>query len=82
VVSTSIGAEGLPVQDGENILLADTPNDFSQAVLSLLQDAGRRKRLGAAARTLVQENFSWLKVADIFARTLQDAVTSSRPRRT
>jgi sugar transferase (PEP-CTERM/EpsH1 system associated) len=82
VVSTSIGAEGLPVQDGENILLADTPNDFSQAVLSLLQDAGRRKRLGAAARTLVQENFSWLKVTDIFARTLQDAVTSSRPRHT
>ena len=73
VISTSVGAEGLPVQTGENILLADTPADFAHSVISLLRDRNQRQRLGIAARALVQENYSWSKVAERFARTLQDA---------
>ena len=80
VVSTSVGAEGLPVQAGENILLADTPNDFASSVVSLLRDPAARKRLGTAARTLVQERYSWQSVAESFTRTLHDAVDSFRPR--
>ncbi len=80
VVSTSVGAEGLPVRAGENILLADTPNDFANCVLSLLRDPNQRKRLATSARTLVREKFSWPGVAENFARTLHDAVTSFRPR--
>jgi sugar transferase (PEP-CTERM/EpsH1 system associated) len=76
VVSTSVGAEGLAVRSGENILLADTPNDFAESVISLLRDAKRRRQLGTAARTLVQENYSWTKVADDFARTLQEVVVA------
>lgn len=72
VVSTSVGAEGLPVQAGENILLADTPRDFANSVIALLRDANERRRLGAAARTLVQEKYSWRKVVEAFAHTLQD----------
>lgn len=75
VVSTSLGAEGLPVQAGENILLADTPNDFARSVVALLRDPEERKRLGASARTLVQENYSWPRVAESFARTLQEVIT-------
>jgi sugar transferase (PEP-CTERM/EpsH1 system associated) len=74
VVSTSVGAEGLPVQSGENILLADTPNDFADSVISLLRDPNARKRLGTSARTLVQEKYSWPKVAESFVRTLQDVI--------
>jgi sugar transferase (PEP-CTERM/EpsH1 system associated) len=77
VVSTSVGAEGLPVQSGENILLADTPNDFADSVVSLLRDANERRRLGTSARALVQEKYSWPRVAESFARTLHDAVISS-----
>jgi sugar transferase (PEP-CTERM/EpsH1 system associated) len=77
VVSTSVGAEGLAVRSGENIVLADTPNDFAQAVISLLRDPRRRQQLGAAARTLVQENYSWTIVANDFARTLQEVIISS-----
>jgi glycosyltransferase involved in cell wall biosynthesis len=79
VVSTSVGAEGLAVRSGENILLADTPNDFAESVISLLRDARRRQQLGTAARTLVQENYSWTKVADDFARTLQEVVIPANP---
>jgi sugar transferase (PEP-CTERM/EpsH1 system associated) len=74
VVSTSVGAEGLPVRTGENILLADTPHDFAHCVVSLLRDPDARKRLGDSARTLVQEKYSWPKVAESFARTLQDVI--------
>ena len=77
VVSTSVGAEGLPVQDGENILLADTPEAFAQSVVSLLGDSNRRKQLGAAARTLVQEKYSWSSVAATFAGALQNVITRS-----
>jgi sugar transferase (PEP-CTERM/EpsH1 system associated) len=77
VVSTSVGAEGLAVRSGENIVLADTPNDFARAVISLLHDPKRRQQLGTAARTLVQENYSWTTVADAFARTLQEVIISS-----
>jgi len=81
IISTSVGAEGLPVSSGENILLADTPNDFADSVVSVLRDPSQRQRLGTAARTLVQENYSWPRVAETFARTLHDVVVSSGPRK-
>jgi len=75
-----VGAEGLPVKAGDNILLADTPNDFANSVIFLLSDPNQRKRLATSARTLVQAKYSWPGVAESFARTLRDAVTSFRPR--
>ena len=82
VVSTSVGAEGLPVQSGENIIVADTPNDFAQSVVSLLRDPNQRRQLGTSARALVQEKYSWPKVAESFASTLRDTIIPSTPRNT
>lgn len=81
VVSTSLGAEGLPVQSGENIVLADRPEDFAQAILTLLNDAGERKRLGTAARALVEDKYSWQKVSESFASTLRTVAASSSSQR-
>jgi sugar transferase (PEP-CTERM/EpsH1 system associated) len=72
VVSTSIGAEGLPVRPGENIVLADDPGAFAQSVGSLLRDATRRREIGRAARKLVAENYSWARIAEDFAAVLAD----------
>ncbi len=58
VVSTSIGAEGFPLTDGENVILADDPSVWSRAVLALLNDEARRERLGAAARTFATR-YDW-----------------------
>jgi len=66
VVSTTMGAEGLPVAHGENIVLADDPADFAREVVRLLRDAPRRAQLGAAARRLVEENYGWPAVAAHF----------------
>jgi glycosyltransferase involved in cell wall biosynthesis len=59
VVSTRLGAEGLPASDGDNILLADDPRHFQDAVSALLASPDLRRRLGAAGRLLYEENFTW-----------------------
>jgi glycosyltransferase involved in cell wall biosynthesis len=59
VVSTSLGAEGLRMRDGNEILLRDDPRAFADAVADLLLDPDRRKALGAAARVRVQEDYSF-----------------------
>jgi sugar transferase (PEP-CTERM/EpsH1 system associated) len=74
VVSTTVGAEGLPVQSGQNIRLADTPNDFAASVVSLLRNSDQRRRLGVSARKLVDENYSWRTVAESFSHVLQDVL--------
>ena len=74
VVSTSMGAEGLPVRHGENIILADDPADFARQVVDLLRDPPRRQRLGHAARQLVEESYGWPAVAAYFERIMQAAL--------
>lgn len=74
VVSTTVGAEGLPVESGKNILLADTPEEFANSVLSVLRDDRLKLSLGREARTLVEENYSWRKIAESFSHTLDEVV--------
>jgi sugar transferase (PEP-CTERM/EpsH1 system associated) len=81
VVSTTIGAEGLPVRHGENILLGDTPEDFAGHVLALLQNAERRLHIGQAAHKLVADSYSWHGVAEGFSRTLESVVKAHSIRR-
>jgi polysaccharide biosynthesis protein PslH len=59
VVSTTIGAEGLPARDGEHLLLADNHTEFAAAVSRLLADPGLRQRLGNAGRCLLEKEFTW-----------------------
>src|SRR5262245_43844894 len=63
VVSTTVGAEGLPVTHGEDVLLADEPEAFAGAVIDLLRDAPHRQQLASAARALVVEKYDWSAVA-------------------
>lgn len=71
VVSTTIGAEGLPVTNGEDIAIANEPARFAQAVVGLIRDAEARQRLERAARRLVVEHYDWSAVAGGF----EDALT-------
>ncbi|MDQ6887056.1 MAG: glycosyltransferase family 4 protein [Gemmatimonadota bacterium] len=66
VVSTTIGAEGLPVRDGEEILVADEPAELASAVVRLLNDPQMAARIGARGGTLVRGEFGWDRVADAF----------------
>jgi sugar transferase (PEP-CTERM/EpsH1 system associated) len=75
IVSTSIGAEGLPVRHDENIVLADQPAEFAQQVVRLLKSTAQRQRIGRAARALVEENFSWRRVAGVFDEVFERITT-------
>jgi sugar transferase (PEP-CTERM/EpsH1 system associated) len=70
VVSTTVGAEGLPVSGGEHLLLADEPKTFARAVVSLLRDADLRSRLETAARALVVDRYDWSAVAGALEQAL------------
>jgi len=59
IVATSLGAEGFPVTHGRELLLADTPGDFAQAVLHLLEDQEQRSQLGKSARRFVEATYGW-----------------------
>jgi glycosyltransferase involved in cell wall biosynthesis len=76
VVSTSVGAEGLPLEDGVHFLRADAPRAFADAVLALFEDPERRARLGAAGRRLVEERYSWTQVAAEFESLLKSCVNT------
>jgi len=69
-VSTTIGAEGLPVTDGKEILIADSPESFARAVVSLLRQPELRRQLGSSARQLVEQNYGWSAVSDLFDAVL------------
>jgi glycosyltransferase involved in cell wall biosynthesis len=78
VVSTSIGAEGLPVKNGEHLLLADDPASFAESTLRLLGNPSQRAQLGQAARHLVEENYSWVTVSKGFSQVLENVVNRAR----
>jgi len=68
VVSTTIGAEGLPLEEGAHILRADDPDTFARKVLDLLRNRAQRKELGTAGRRLMEQEYSWSRVAQDFER--------------
>jgi sugar transferase (PEP-CTERM/EpsH1 system associated) len=59
VVSTSLGCEGIDCVPGRDLIVADEPRAFAEAIVSLLNDKSRRVSLGAAGRALVEERYSW-----------------------
>jgi glycosyltransferase involved in cell wall biosynthesis len=76
VVSTTLGAEGLPLVHGRDALLADTPEEFAAATVRLLRDNDLRDRLGTAARQLVESQYGWPSVAWHCHQALEHVVTA------
>ena len=70
VVSTTVGAEGLPVTHGADIFIADDPAGFADAVVRLIRNDRERQELEAAARRLVVEQYDWSAVAHDFEDAL------------
>ncbi|WP_298818598.1 glycosyltransferase family 4 protein [Chloroflexus sp.] len=59
VVSTSKGAEGLRLEDGKHLLIADTPIDFAGKVSRLLANPSLARQLGEAGQKVVAERYDW-----------------------
>jgi glycosyltransferase involved in cell wall biosynthesis len=73
VVSTTVGAEGLDVTDGRDLILADDARSFADAVVKLLLDRERRREMEQAASKLA-ERYDWSAVVSRF----EDALASAR----
>ena len=78
VVSTTIGAEGLPVTTGRNIEMADEPDAFAHSVVRLIRDTAARWSIESAARQLVVEKYDWSAVAKDFEAALLRVTNGSR----
>jgi len=58
VVSTTLGAEGIPAIDGKDILIADTPEDFANLIVKVINNPQMADHLGSNLRKLVTKHFS------------------------
>jgi polysaccharide biosynthesis protein PslH len=80
VVATRLGAAGLPVTDGHDIVLADAPDDFADAVVRLLRDDARRQQLAREGRRLVESGYTWAHAAERVSEICEGVVARhSRP---
>jgi glycosyltransferase involved in cell wall biosynthesis len=80
IVSTALGAEGLGVTDGRDLLIADDPRQFAAGVERLLNDPELRARIGGNARAFVTQRFGSEVVARQFERICLDVVEAARRR--
>jgi tetratricopeptide (TPR) repeat protein len=64
-ITTSLGCEGLQVEDGQHLLIRDQPQDFAAAIVDLLADPAQRDRLRQAGRTLVEQQYDWHQIFQV-----------------
>jgi polysaccharide biosynthesis protein PslH len=80
MVSTTVGCEGIDVRSGEHLLVADSPDDFADAVALLLRDRALSRRLGDAGHRLARDHYSWRaatdRLSELFDRLILTPVTN------
>lgn len=70
VISSPIGAEGIEVDDGINILLGEDEQKLADHVIQAMSDPSLGKRIGDAGRSLVMEHYQWPNIAERFERMI------------
>lgn len=81
VVSTSIGAEGLPNRDAGALMIADTADAFAARVIELLGDGSLRMRLGIEGRALAEQRFSWRVVGRSLLQAFEETAAMAQGKR-
>ncbi|MGB2765177.1 MAG: glycosyltransferase [Candidatus Aminicenantaceae bacterium] len=71
IISTSLGAEGFPAVHRENIIRADTTEEFTQGILDLINDDRLYQKIRNNARQLVEEKYAWEKGVEIMEGVLE-----------
>ena len=77
-VSTSVGAEGLDVEHGRDIVLADDPDQFANAIVSFLRNEDVRRRFEAAAAATARQ-YDWSVITERFVEVLQRTIEDAGP---
>ena len=71
IISTSVGAEGLPAENGKHLIIENDPIKFSNRIIALLNDNDKRKKIGETAAGYVRQKFAWREVAERYAEICQ-----------
>lgn len=80
IISTSVGCEGLDVEDGKTIVIADTPDAFVQAIVKVLADPAWADTIGRQGRQLVESRYDWAAVAKTLMAVYADTAQRQAPR--
>lgn len=72
VVTTTIGSEGIDITHGESVLVADKPEDFADAVVTLLRDSALRKKIARTGNELVRQRYDWSIIGQHLNASLMD----------
>jgi len=78
IVSTTLGCEGIAVEPGRHLLVADTPEAFAQATLGLLEDKRLANELGYNGRHLIQSTYDYRAVCRPLEALYQQAISAQR----
>jgi glycosyltransferase involved in cell wall biosynthesis len=76
VVSTTIGAEGIVVSHLKNILIADSANDFTNAIIKLLADNECSHTIAVNAKQMIAEYYVWDKIGELLKNTLANQMNA------
>jgi glycosyltransferase involved in cell wall biosynthesis len=79
IVSTSVASEGIEVQDGRDVLIADTPRDFANAVHLVLRNPDLRNRLGRTARETAQRLYDWRVIGEDMNLAYRELIDARHP---
>ncbi|MDR0391289.1 MAG: glycosyltransferase family 4 protein, partial [Planctomycetaceae bacterium] len=80
VLSTTVGAEGLNVAADENIKIANTPNEFAEKCLELLENQNLRDKLIANGRKIVDEQYDWSKISPLVENAWNQTILNFKNR--
>lgn len=80
VVATPLSCDGIPVVHGDHVLLAETDEDLVKGIVLLINDARLRQTLRQGGRALVEQHFTWQRVAGQYEALYQEVVAERRRR--
>jgi glycosyltransferase involved in cell wall biosynthesis len=78
VVTTTVGLEGIEACPGEDVLVADSPDEFARAVVNLLQDRELQQKLSSNGRRLVERKYDWQVVLSELDKVYQSLTGSGK----
>ena len=74
VVSTSIGKEGIDVENGKHILIADDRKEFIKIIKDIFENRVDSKNIIINARNTMKEKYSWEKISNEFEKIYLDII--------
>jgi glycosyltransferase involved in cell wall biosynthesis len=78
IVTTPAGTSGIAAKPGQEYLVAEEPAAFAEAVLGLLADREKRRRLAQASRVFVEKHYTWERMAESYESVYLQVTAAGR----